>query len=95
MRKVLAVLLIMALAVCFTAPAFADVGERLQSGLERLVKSPTNIPTSISEEYEAAEFKPFGAIAGLIKGVTLTIVDIGLGAAQTLTCPLDIDFGNN
>jgi hypothetical protein len=93
MKKLLSVLMVTAF-VCSIAstPVLAgDAGDKLSEGFKQAITSPKNIPDSLQEEYEVAEFKPFGLIGGVVKGVTMTIVDFGLGLVKVVTFPVDLD----
>ena len=93
MKRIMAVLLVFAFVAVLAAPVYADAGDKLKGGVEKLFKSPTHIPNSISDEYEAAEFKPFGVFGGLFKGLFYTGKDIVTGLFDILTFPIDFDGG--
>ena len=93
MRKILTVFVLVALAVSFTTSfAYADAGEKLKAGLEKVVMSPKNLPDSIQEEYDVAEFKPWGLFGGLAKGTFYFGYDLVTGLVDIVTFP--IDFGD-
>ena len=50
-----------------------------------------NIVDDVKEEYEAADFKPFGVFGGMIKGVGNTVVDAVGGLFNALTFFIDND----
>jgi len=89
MKKAISLGLIVMLTMSFAAPVFADAGERLQDGFKQAVLSPKQIPDIIQEEYEAAEFKPFGVMGGIIKGLMYFVKDLTFGLFKTLTFPVD------
>lgn len=91
MRRIFSILLIVMFVAAFAAPVFAsDAVDKLSEGFKKAVTSPMNIPDSIQEEYEATDFKPFGAAGGFIKGVCLMGVDLITGMFDVLTFPVDV-----
>lgn len=91
MRKLFSIVLISMFVVAFAAPVFAGIStDKLSEGFKKAVTSPTNVYESVQEEYEAAEFKPFGALGGLVKGICLMGVDFVTGTFDVLTFPVDV-----
>lgn len=92
MKKLIAVVCMMALVGVFAVPAFADAGvEKLKGGFEQIIKSPVQISDSVQEEYESAEFKPFGVLGGTLKGLFLTAKELVSGTVDVVTFPFDCD----
>ena len=92
MKKLLSLFIVTAFVFIMAAtPALAgDAGDRLADGFKQFAMSPKNVPDSLVEEYEAADFKPFGLIGGLLKGVSMTVIDLSLGLGKVVTFPLDL-----
>ncbi|VAX35856.1 hypothetical protein MNBD_UNCLBAC01-1049 [hydrothermal vent metagenome] len=91
MQKLLCLLLMLMLAISFTASVDASAGGNLKDGLKMIVSSPKRISQKISEEFKLEEFKPFGIALGFFKGMVYTFADIGVGIARVITFPIDFN----
>ena len=89
-KAVILSLAVLFLAVC-AAPVFADAGENLKEGLKTFVMSPKQIPDNIKEEYDNNDNKVLAVAGGTIKGIFYFGKDLIVGAARTLTFPIDWD----
>lgn len=90
MKKMAAVVLVAAWLAAGTSPVWAEAGmEKLKEGAKTFVMSPKNVVDSVKEEYEAADFKPFGVFGGLFKGLALTVKDAATGLVDVLTFPVE------
>jgi len=91
MRRLFSIVLIVMFVAAFAAPVFAGIStDKLSDGFKRAVTSPANIYESLQEEYEAAEFKPFGVFGGFVKGTCLMLTDMATGLFDVLTFPVDV-----
>ncbi len=90
MKRILAVFIIVVLSLAFVSSSYAAGGEKLKGGVEKLVKSPLQLKDDVVNEYNAAKFKPFGVIGGLLKGVFDTGKEAIGGLVDILTFPVDI-----
>jgi len=91
MRKILSLVMVMVFVMAMAAPVFADPWEKFSGGVEKFIKSPVQIVDNLSSEYEAAEFKPFGVIGGVLKGLFYTVWDAGSGIVDIFTFPVDFE----
>jgi hypothetical protein len=87
--KLICFLTVTLLAVC-TMPVFAEGWdsaslERARDGAGTTLASPLQIPKNIGEEYQNAEFKPFGIIGGTFKGLFYMVKDAGTGIYKAVT----------
>lgn len=87
MKKLLSVLLAAMLACSVSAPAFAGWSE-FREATKAFFMSPKQIPDNMKEEYDAAEFKPFGLVGGLLKGLFYTGKDMVTSIGDIVTSPL-------
>jgi len=85
--------------ICFlvvAAPGYADsdyadyaeYGEykaKLKESFDIIAKSPKPLIDSVKEEYNAAEFKPFGVFGGFLKGSFYTLKEFSRGVYHVLT----------
>lgn len=90
MKIFLKLFLILAVMTIYALPVRADgwdqaSQEKIRTGIDSIIKSPLEIPTSLAEETKAAKFKPFGVVGGLIKGISFFVKDIGVGVVKVLT----------
>ena len=70
------------------ASCFADYSpykERIKEGIDMMAMSPKPLLDSVKEEYNAAEFKPFGVIGGFLKGLPYSIKELSVGLYRVLT----------
>ena len=88
MKKIIICIL---LGFCFLAtsvPGYADYEPykmKLKEGFEIMVTSPKPLIDSVKEEYNAAEFKPFGVFGGMIKGSFYALKKFSKGVYRVLT----------
>jgi len=87
--KIISVFAIVMLVSAMAVPVYADMATKFQDGVKQFVTSPMNIVDDVKEEYEAAEFKPFGVFGGLFKGIFDTGVDAVGGLINTFTFFID------
>ena len=85
MKKIIAVITVVLFVFAMAAPVFADATSKFTDGIKQFATSPMNIVDDVKEEYEAAEFKPFGVLGGLFKGIFDTAIDAGGGIINTFT----------
>ena len=92
MKRILICMMAVAFMCAMAAtPVLAgDMGDKLSTGAKTFFMSPKHIPDSISEEYEAADFKPLGVIGGTVKGISMTVLDLGKGLFHVVTSPLEL-----
>ena len=85
-------LLVFAFVLAYTTPMFADPGpgEQLKDHVVSIVKSPLQVPNHIKAEYDAAHFKPFGIMGGLLKGTFYFGYDAVKGVFDIVTMPLHL-----
>ena len=91
MKKIISIFAITMLICAVAAPVFADAGTKFTDGIKQFATSPMNIVDDVKEEYEAADFKPFGVFGGMIKGIGNTVVDAVGGLFNALTFFIDND----
>ncbi len=90
MKKILSMLLVAAMVACLAAPVYAGTaGENLKGGFKTIGMSPMQVSDGVKEGWDAAKFKPLGAVGGLLKGVFYMGKDIVTGAWDVLTCWTD------
>lgn len=79
--------MVCAVVLVFSTPVSADMA-KLKSGLTDIVKSPMQVVDHTKAEYNAATFKPFGLVGGLIKGTFHMGKQIVTGAVDVVTFPM-------
>ena len=81
--------MVCAAVLVFSTPVFADPMTKLKTGLTDIVKSPLEVVDHTKAEYNAATFKPFGFMGGLIKGAFYMGKKIVGGVVDVVTFPID------
>ena len=89
MKKIVSLLLVAALMLAISAPAYADASGKLKAGVKQIFTCPKTFYETVVEEKNASEFKPFGIVGGIFKGSFYAIKDIGLGLLNTVTFFVD------
>ena len=79
-RYSLLILLIITLTSC---SSFTQ--EQIKNGFNEIAYSPLQISTNIREETPKAQFPPFGAVGGSVKGGFYMIKDILIGILRIAT----------
>ena len=92
MKKALKVFVISVFAVTFasTVNAMPKPVEKVKGWLEKIVKSPLQVPEHLKTEYESATFKPFGLFGGLIKGGSYMVIKGLEGTHDILMSPFEL-----
>ena len=91
MKKMVALVMIVAFVFVLTTPVFADLSKPMDKayhGVEKIVKAPMHLVNDPRDEYKAATFKPFGLFGGIMKGVSYTLIEVGQGMFDVVTSPL-------
>ena len=90
MKKVIALIVAVVFVFGMTAPIFAlpEPVQKVKDGVVDIVSSPLEITNHIKAEYDAATFKPFGVMGGLLKGMFYTLHKAGSGVFKIVTSPL-------
>jgi len=68
-----------------------DYKTNLKEGFDIILNSPKPMIDSIKEEYNAAEFKPFGVFGGFFKGSFYTLKEFTYGTYRVLTFNVEDD----
>ena len=82
------------LMLSLTAPAqayYEEYKQNIKDGIGAIVKSPQPMAESLKEEFNKAEFKPFGIIGGFLKGGYYMGKEIGTGVLRILTFNLGVE----
>ena len=93
MKRTVALALVFAFVLTYTAPVFAEVSKPIDKayhGLEKIVKAPMHLVNDPMDEYKAATFKPFGLLGGIMKGTAYTVIDGVYGVFEVVTSPLTL-----
>lgn len=90
MRKAMAVLMAFALLLSVTTPLFAGTMGTLKDGTMKILSSPLEIPNYTIEEMNAATFKPFGIVGGVLKGSVYSVQKLSTGIVDVATIPLHL-----
>jgi len=70
---------------------YAGYKAKINEGLSIIAKSPKSLIDSVKEEYNAAEFKPFGVFGGILKGSFYSIGEFSRGVYHVITFNVDDD----
>ena len=94
MKKIVSLLVIVTFFLALGAPAFSegwneDSFDKLKEGAKTIAKAPLEVSRSVAEESKAAEFKPFGAFGGFLKGTFYMFKAAGEGLIEVLTFNVD------
>jgi len=92
MKKAIVLMILAALICSYAVPAYADVGEKLQTGLKNFVFAPKQVCDNVKAEVENTEGIPgktFAAFGGFFKGLFYAIKDMTQGAYETFTFFVD------
>lgn len=88
MKKIIVCALVGICLLVASAPGYAgidDYGANLKEGFDIILKSPKPLIDSVKEEYNAAEFKPFGVFGGFLKGSFYALKEFSYGVYRVLT----------
>ena len=91
MKRVIAFSVVFAFVLSFAAPVFAlpKPVDKFKGGMEKIIKSPIELPKHTIDEVKSADFKPLGLISGLAKGTYYMVHDLGKGVLDVVTFPID------
>ena len=64
---------------------YGDYKTKLKEGFDEIITSPKPLIDSVKEEYDVAEFKPFGVFGGFIKGSFYAVGQLTRGVYRVLT----------
>jgi len=79
------------MGLCFlmtSTPGYTNTDDyktKLKDGFETIITSPKPLIDSVKEEYNAAEFKPFGVFGGVLKGSFYAVGQLTRGVYRVLT----------
>ena len=90
MKKFVSLVVVCVVAVVVVSPALAWNVDKFKAGTNRIIQSPRQIKDNVKEEYQAAQFKPFGIIGGTMKGLFYCGKEMGAGLLTVLTFNTDI-----
>ncbi len=68
MRRVALNSLVLAIIVITMTSCSLTMGERLKTGLNDIITSPLQVRDNVRTEIPKAQFAPFGAVGGSVKG---------------------------
>ena len=77
--------------ICLLAvavPGYAEYDDyktKLKEGFDTIITSPKPLIDAVKEEYNVAEFKPFGVFGGILKGSFYAIGQFSRGVYRVLT----------
>ena len=94
MKKISVMLCVLFLMLSVTTPArayYEEYKQNIKDGIGSIVKSPQPMAESLKEEFNKAEFKPFGIIGGFLKGSYYMGKEIGTGILRILTFNLGVE----
>ncbi len=91
MKRVIAFSVVVAFVLSFAAPVFALPApiNKFKGGMEKIVKSPLELPKTTIDEVKSADLKPVGFIYGLGKGTYNMVHELGKGVLDVVTFPID------
>ena len=90
MKNFLSLCMVIMVFMMFTSVSFAASGEeKLKGGVQKFFTSPLQVKENVVSEYNAAEFKPFGVVGGLLKGIFYAGKQAITGVIDVLTFPVD------
>ena len=92
MKKAIALVMVFAFVITFTAPVLAASKplDKAYHGVEKIVKAPMHLMHDPVDEYKAATFKPFGLFGGIMKGIGYTVVEMIHGAMEVIVSPFTL-----
>ena len=64
---------------------YEEYKTNIKDGITTMVKSPLPLINSVKDEYNAAEFKPFGVVGGFFKGGLYSLKEFSTGLLRVLT----------
>ena len=88
MKKIIVCALVGFCFLISSAPGYADYDDyktKLKEGFDTMITSPKPLIDSVKEEYNDAEFKPFGVFGGFFKGSFYAIGQFSRGLYHVLT----------
>ena len=90
MKRLIALAMIFAFVVCFTTPVLAlpEPVTTLKDNLVDIVKAPLEIPNHAKTEMDAATFKPFGLMGGILKGTVYSVKKLVTGVVNIIAIPV-------
>lgn len=92
MKKVIAIAMLFAFVAGFATPVLAlpEPVSKLKQGVVDIITSPLEIPNHTKTEFEAATFKPFGLLGGLLKGTVYTVKKMATGMVDIILIPVEM-----
>ena len=81
---------IFVVSLASSAFAMPKTLDKIKGGVEKIVKSPIEVPNHLKTEYNATEFKPFGFLGGLVKGSAYMVIKGVEGAVDIVTSPMEL-----
>lgn len=88
MKKIIICALVGLCFLVVSTPGYTnsdDYKTKLKEGFETIITSPKPLIDAVKEEYNAAEFKPFGVVGGFFKGSFYAVGQFSRGVYRVLT----------
>ena len=91
MRPIIATTMVLAFVLTCASPVFSlpEPITKIKDNVVDMVKAPLEMRHYVVDEVQAAEFKPFGLMGGVLKGTFYTVKKLGTGIVHIVTLPLD------
>jgi len=90
MKRMVSILIALAVVALSTCPSFADTMQKFQGGVKDVILSPLQVSDSVKAETTNAKFLPFALAGGLMKGSFYMAKQIVTGTLNVVTSPLDM-----
>jgi len=92
MKKAFLLLVALVFVASMAAPVLAahDPIMKLKDGTKTVISVPYDIGKTTLDEMKTSDFKPFGLMGGLLKGIAYGVKDVVTGAVDIVTFPIDL-----